>query len=68
MTLCIFTDASHRYYSEVVTQTNPDGLSKPLEDQKNQPIACLGSAFRKTELNWTTFEKEAFAIVQCFKK
>lgn len=60
--LCTFIDASDRFWSGVVTQANRDQLALPIESQKHEPLAFLGSAFSKAELNWTTFEKERFAI------
>ena len=65
---CIFTDASDRFWSGVVTQTNRDQLALPIESQRHEPLAFLSSAFKKAELNWTTFEKEGFAIFQTFEK
>ena len=34
----------------------------------HEPLAFLGSQFKKAELNWTMFEKEGFAIFQSFDK
>ena len=52
----------------MVTQVSEDQLSLPFEQQSHEPLAFLGSAFKKSELNWTTFEKEAFAILKTFEK
>ena len=37
-------------------------------EQKHEPSAFSGAAFKKAELNWTTFVKEGFAIFQAFDK
>ena len=66
--LCVFTDASDRFWSGVVTQVSEDQLALPFEQQSHEPLAFLGAAFKKSELNWTTFEKEAFAIFKTFEK
>ena len=66
--VCVYTDASERYWSGVVTQTTPEQLSLPVEQQGHEPLAFLGSAFKGAELGWTTFEKEGFAIFQTFEK
>ena len=34
----------------------------------HEPLAFLGAPFKKAEINWSTFEQEAFAIYQVFKK
>lgn len=66
--VCVFTDASELYWSGVVTQTAPNQLSKPFGQQVHEPLAFLGSSFKGSELNWSTFEKEAFAIFKTFEK
>ncbi len=40
----------------------------PLEEQRHESIAFFGSDFKNSELNWTTFETEALAIFQTFKR
>lgn len=65
---CVFTDASDSHWAAVVTQCAPTELDKPIEEQRHLPLAFLSSAFKKAELGCSTFEKEAFAIVQVFKK
>ena len=66
MEICIFTDESERFWSAVVTQTTPQDLERPLEEQRHEPLAFLGSQFKGAELGWSTFEKEGFAIFQTF--
>lgn len=66
--VCIYTDASDRYWSAVVTQIEDKDLQLPLDKQRHEPLAFLGSEFKGAELGWTTFEKEAFAIFQTFEK
>ena len=67
-TLCVYTDASERFWSGIVSQTTEDELKKPYEEQRHEPLAFLGGAFRDAELNWSTFEREGFAIFQTFEK
>lgn len=66
--VCVFTDASELFWSGVITQCRKGDLDKDTENQRHEPLAFLGSVFSKTEQRWTTFEKEAFAIFQSFKK
>ena len=51
-----------------MTQCSPEELDKLSPDQLHEPLAFLGSQFKKAELNWTMFEKEGFAIFQSFDK
>ena len=66
--ICVFTDASERFWSVVVTQCSPEERDKLPPDQRHEPLAFLGSQFEKGELNWTMFEKEGFSIFQAFEK
>ena len=66
--ICIFTDASERFWSGVVTQCNEADLNLPPSEQRHEPLAFLGSQFKGSSLNWSTFEKEGFAVFQTFEK
>lgn len=66
--VCVFTDASQHYWSGVVTQADASELSKPYRLQQHEPLGFLGSAFKGAERDWTTFEKEGYAIFQTFSK
>lgn len=65
---CIYTDASETHWAAVVTQCDKEQLEKPTEDQRHKPLAFLSSAFKDSELHWSTFEKEGYAIYQVFSK
>lgn len=67
-TLCLHTDDSDRYWSAVLTHIERAQLQLPTEKQRHEPLAFLGSEFKKAHITWTTDEKEAFAIFQAFKK
>lgn len=56
---CVYTDASDTHWAAVVTQRNKEDLSKPIENQWHEPLAFLSSAFKNSEIHWSTFEKEA---------
>lgn len=66
--ICVHTDASEYYWAGVVTQCEEEELSKPRTDQIHEPLGFLSSSFTGAKLGWSTYEKEAFAIVQTFKK
>ena len=53
--ICIYTDASDRYWSAVVTQIDRDQLTLPTGEQRHSPLAFLGSEFKGSQLGWTTF-------------
>ena len=66
--ICIYTYASDKFWSAVVTQIMPSDMQKPIEEQNHEPLAFLVSAFKDAEKNWSNFEQEGFAIYQAFKK
>ena len=66
--ICVYTDASEKHWSSVVTQIEPEQLSLPVQEQRHEPLGFLGSSFKKAELNWSIYEKEGFAIYQTFDK
>ena len=66
--ICMYTDASDAYWAGFMIQCDRAELDKDIENQKHEPLALLGSAFKRSEEWWTTFEKQAFAIYQVFKK
>ena len=66
--LCIYTDASNEFWAAVIAQCPVENLKLPLTQQQHEPIAFLGSQFKGAQYHWSTFEKEAFAIYQVFKR
>lgn len=66
--LCVYTDASDRFWSGIVTQTDVESLKLPIEEHQHEPVALLGAEFKGAEGYWSTFEKEGFAIFQTFEK
>ena len=52
----------------MVTQIKGEDLSLPLEEQRHDPLVFLGQKFNATELKWTTYEKEGYAIFKTSKK
>lgn len=55
--LCVFTDASDRYWAGVATQCENGELDKLVPEQKHEPLAFLSGQFSGPELAWTTYEK-----------
>lgn len=46
----------------------PNGLSFPVGKQEHEQLAFFGGSFKGSQLNWSTFEQEAFAIFQTTEK
>ena len=67
MSVCVYTDASDAHWAAVVTQCDPEELLKDQDEQKHEPLAFLGSEFKGPSRNWSTIEKEGFAIFSTFK-
>lgn len=67
-TLFVHTDASALFWAAVVTQCDEMELTKSTTTQCHYPLAFLSGVFLTTQEHWTIFEKEAFAIVQTFRK
>lgn len=68
LSLCVFTDASDDFWAAAVTQRNPAELSKPVDQQSHKPLAFLSGGFTHAQEHWSTYEKEAFAVVETFRK
>lgn len=66
--LCVYTDASEEFWAAVITQTKEQQLNKKVGEQQHEPMAFLGGRFTGAQKNWTTYEKEAYAIVQTFDR
>lgn len=67
-TICGVTDISEGFRASIVTQTKEEHLQQKGYNQKLAPTAFLGGKFVKVQRNWTTYEKEAYAIVQTFER
>ena len=66
--LCAFTDASEKYWAAAVAQCEKSEISKPPGTQHLEPLAFLSGQFNDTQEHWSTYEREAYAIVQTFHK
>lgn len=68
MTLRIFTGSSERHWEIAATQCDPEELEKSIQNQLHQPLAFLSGTFSEREEHWSAYEREAFAVVQAFRK
>ncbi|XXQ36816.1 Integrase catalytic domain-containing protein [Plasmodiophora brassicae] len=59
---CLFSDANEVNSAAVVTQIPPEDLGKPVHGQRHEPLGFVGHKFAGPERNWSTVEKEGFAI------
>ena len=56
--LCVYTDASVTFWSGIVTQIPRSDVSKAHQEQRHEPLAFLSGRFNKTQICWSTIEKE----------
>lgn len=68
MVLCVSTDASDKHWAVATTQCYSSELEKPIHEQCHKPLAFLSGTFSEREEHWSTYEREAFAIVQAFRR
>lgn len=66
--LCVYTDASDRFWTGVLTRCEPAELTKAVPEQRHEPLAFLRGEFKGPELAWTTIEKERYAIWMKFRR
>ena len=66
--LCLFTHASDRFWSSVVSQTDEVQLSLELGEKKHEPLAFVVKMFKAAEQRWTTYEQQGFATFKSFEK
>ena len=64
---CIFTDASGGYWGALYTQVLEWDPDKEAWEQDHVPIAVGSGAFKGSQQNWSTIEREAFPIVHCLQ-
>ena len=57
---CVWTDASNRFWSGVITQCEPGEQDKPKDEQRHTILVCSSGGFKKSALNWHTKCQEAF--------
>jgi len=62
--MCLFTDASDTHWSAILTQVPNEQCRQEIEDQAHEPLCFLSGAFKGRTMNWSTPEKEGFAIVE----
>jgi hypothetical protein len=60
----LFTDASDKHWSVVVTQIPPEHIGQPLAIERHQPLAFLRESFSGAQLHWSVIEKESFPIME----
>ncbi|KAH9185665.1 hypothetical protein AeNC1_012358 [Aphanomyces euteiches] len=66
--VCVFPDASNKFWGSIITQIPMEKQNLPLQDQEHAPLAFLSGTFRGAQMAWSILEKEAFAIVETCKR
>jgi hypothetical protein len=64
----LMTDASDFAWGAVLFQLEIFDDAKLLKDQDLQPLSMLSGCFKAAQLNWSTPEKEAYAIVESVER
>jgi hypothetical protein len=62
--LCLMSDASDRFWNVLLTQVENWQEGKDVTEQDHRPVCTMSGEFTKSELNWSTIEKESYPIVQ----
>ena len=62
LVLCLFTDASHQFWSIVITQIPEEDLTLPFCEQRHRPLAFCSGEYNGAALRWSIPEKEAYPI------
>lgn len=63
-----FTDATKKFWAGIVTQMHQSEMKLEVEKKQHEHLAFFGGKFTSAQENWTTYEKEAFAIVKVLGK
>lgn len=65
---CLFTDASDTHWGAVLVQIANFQVLEDVLAQQVDPLAFLSGAFKGSQRNWSTVEKEAFAILEAVER
>jgi hypothetical protein len=65
--MCLFTDASEKFYAAMLTQVVDWDDSKHVSDQQHVPLATLSGEFKNSETRWRINEKEAYPIIKAIE-
>ena len=66
--MCLFTDASERFYSAMLTQVVDWDPEKHVSEQQHVPLATLSGEFKNSEIRWRINEKEAYPIIRAIEE
>ena len=66
----VFTDASHLHWGAMVTQVPDADLRSGVHtsEMRHAPLAFVSGSFTNSKLRWAILDKEAFAIVETFRR
>lgn len=68
LALCVRTDANDNHWAAALTQCKHAELKKLVTEQAHQPLAFLTGSFATRQEHWSTYERDAYAIVRTFRK
>ena len=67
-TLCLLTDASQRHHAAMLTVVSNWKEGVPVYEQDHRPLKTFSGEFKRSEINWSTIEKESYPIIQALKE
>ena len=67
-TFILFADACDFFWSGILVQVFDYDPDKDISDQNMQVLFFLSGAFIGSQLNWSTPEQEAYAIIACIER
>lgn len=65
--ICIHRDANNAHWAAAVTQWDVSELRKRISKQNYQPLPLPSASFSSVQEHWSTYEKEALAVVEKFR-
>jgi RNase H-like domain found in reverse transcriptase/Integrase zinc binding domain/Integrase core domain len=64
----LMTDASEHAWGAILVQVQEYNSKINIGEQQPEPLSFLSGVFKKAQKNWSTPEKEAFALVESVEK
>ena len=67
-TVFVFTDASYRFWSIIITQVPTEQVGLPIGDMDHEFLCCDSGEFKHSQLRWQIGDKEGFPVYLACKK
>lgn len=60
----MYSNKSDKSWAAIIMQCLEDNERKPIDKKDPEQLAFFGGKFMNTKKDWTTYEKEAFALIK----